>query len=88
MAVSLTEGQTLNYELLADFGVGYEWDLSNVAGITTVDFNPRKLIGGSGLAVGTYNIPVKAINYNGEDSETLVLTVTAAPFSNTKSITI
>ena len=84
--VSLTEGQTLNYELLADYGVGYEWDLSSVSGVTTVDFNPRKLIGGSGLAVGTYNIPVKAINYNGEDSETLVLTVTAAPFTNTKSI--
>jgi len=86
LAVSLTEGQTLNYELLADYGVGYEWDLSNVTGITTVDFNPRKLVGGSSLAVGTYNIPVKAINYNGEDSETLVLTVTAVPFSNTKSI--
>ena len=86
LAISLTEGQTLNYELLASYGVGYEWDLSNATGITTVDFNPRKLIGGSGLAVGTYNIPVKAINYNGEDSETLVLTVSAPAFSNTKSV--
>lgn len=86
LSISLTEGQTLNYELTASFGVGYEWDLSNVSGITTVDGNNRKIIGGSGLTVGTYNIPVKAINYNGEDSETIVLTVTAAPFTNTKSI--
>ena len=86
LTASLVEGQTLNYELTADYGVGYEWDLSNVSGITTVEGNPRKLIGGSSLAVGTYNIPVKAINYNGEDSETLVLTVSTPPFANTKSI--
>jgi hypothetical protein len=86
LAISLTEGETLNYELAADYGVGYEWDLSSVSGVTTVDGNARKLIGGSSLAGGTYNIPVKAINYNGEDSETIILTVSAPPFSNTKSI--
>ena len=86
LSVSLTEGDTLNYELTADNGVGYEWDLSNVNGITTVEGNVRKLIGGSSLAVGTYNIPVKAINYNGEDSQTIALTVSTPPFSNTKSV--
>ena len=86
LSVSLTEGDTLNYELTADKGVGYEWDLSNVSGVTTVEGNIRKLIGGSSLAVGTYNIPVKAINYNGEDSETIALTVSSPPFSNTKSV--
>ena len=86
LAVSLTEGDTLNYELTADFGVGYEWDLSNVSGITTVEGNPRKLIGGSSLTDGTYSIPVKAINYNGEDSQTITLTVSSPPFSNTKSL--
>lgn len=86
LSVSLTQGDTLNYELTADNGVGYEWDLSNVSGITTVEGNIRKLIGGSSLALGTYNIPVKAINYNGEDSQTIVLTVSTPPFSNTKSI--
>ena len=85
-AISLTEGDSLNYELTATYGVGYEWDLSNVSGVTTVEGNVRKLIGGSSLAVGSYNIPVKAINYNGEDSETVVLTVNNAPFSDTKSI--
>jgi hypothetical protein len=86
LAISLTEGETLNYELTADYGVGYEWDLSNVSGVTTVEGNVRKLIGGSSLSVGTYNIPVKAINYNGEDSKTIVLTVSTPPFSNTKSV--
>ena len=86
IAVNLVEGETLNYELTADYGVGYEWDLSNVSGIVTVDGNIRKLVGGSSLAAGTYNIPVKAINYNGEDSETLVLNVSTPPFANTKSV--
>jgi len=86
LAISLVEGQTLNYELTADYGVGYEWDLSTVPGITTVEGNVRKIIGGSGLATGAYSIPVKAINYNGEDSEAIALTVSTPPFSNTKSV--
>ncbi len=86
LTISLTENETLNYELTANYGVGYEWDLSNVSGVTTVEGNVRKIIGGSSLAVGTYNIPVKAINYNGEDSQTIVLTVSSPPFSNTKSV--
>ena len=86
LAVSMTQGSTLNYELTADYGVAYEWDLSNVSGVATVEGNVRKLVGGSSLATGTYNIPVKAINYNGEDSETVVLTVSTPSFANTKSI--
>jgi len=86
LTINLTTGNTINYELIATDGVGYEWDLSNVLGITTVDGNNRKIIGGSALSAGTYNIPVKAINYNGEDSETIVLTVSSPQFANTKSI--
>ena len=86
LTVELQQGDILNYELTADYGVGYEWDLSAVSGVTTVEGNIRKLIGGSSLALGSYNIPVKAINYNGEDSQTLVLNVTAPAFANTKSI--
>ncbi len=86
LTINSVQGSIINYELTADYGVGYEWDLSNVAGITTVEGNVRKIIGGSSLASGTYNIPVKAINYNGEDSETIVLTVSTPPFANTKSI--
>lgn len=85
LAVSLTTGSTLNYELTATNGVGYEW--SNLpAGVTTVDGNVRKLIGGSSLATGTYNITAKAINYYGEDSETIVLTVANPAFADTKSV--
>ena len=86
LSIGLVEGETLNYELITDYGVGYEWDFSNVPGVVNVEGNPRKIIGGSGLLAGTYNIPVKAINYNGEDSETIVLTVDTPPFANTKSI--
>jgi len=86
LTLSSTQGTAINYELTADYGVGYEWDLSNVPGITTVEGNIRKLIGGSSLAAGTYNIPVKAINYNGQDSQTLVLTVSNPPYNNTKSV--
>lgn len=86
LAVSLVEGQTLNYELTDDYGTEYEWDTSAVSGVVVTSDNRRKIIGGSGLSAGTYNIPVKAINYNGEDSETIVLTVSTPPFSNTKSV--
>ena len=86
LAISLVEGQTLNYELTDDYGTEYEWDTSAVSGVVVTSDNRRKIIGGSGLAAGTYNIPVKAINYNGEDSETIVLTVSTPPFANTKSV--
>lgn len=86
LTINSVEGSIINYELTASYGVGYEWDLSSVSGLTTVEGNVRKLVGGSSLAAGTYNIPVKAINYNGEDSETIVLTVSNPPFANTKSV--
>ena len=86
LGISLVQGETLNYELTADYGVGFEWDLSNVSGVTNVEGNMRKIIGGSSLAVGEYAIPVKAINYNGEDSEIIELTVGNPPFANTKSV--
>jgi len=86
LTISLTSGDTINYTLLADYGVGYEWDFSNVPGVVNVEGNPRKIIGGSSLIAGTYNIPVKAINYYGEDSQTIVLTVSNPPYNNTKSV--
>ena len=83
--VNMTQGDTLNYELVATKGVGYEW--SNLpSGVVNVEGNVRKLIGGSTLAVGTYNITAKAINYFGEDSETITLNVATPPYSNTKSV--
>ncbi len=84
--VNIAQGDTLNYELTADYGVGYEWDLSGVDGIVIVEGNPRKIIGGSSLLNGNYTIPVKAINYNGADAEILNLTVDSPAFANTKSV--
>jgi hypothetical protein len=86
LVINNVQGSIINYELTADYGVGYEWNLSQVSGITTVNGNVRKIIGGSSLGVGSYNIPVKAINYNGEDSRTIVLNVAAPTFANTKSV--
>ena len=83
--INLTTGDTLNYELTADFGVAYEWD-SLPAGVVTVEGNVRKLIGGSSLTAGTYTPTAKAINYFGEDSETITINVSNPPFSNSKSV--
>lgn len=81
----LTTGETLNYELIASNGVGYEWD-NLPSGVVTVEGNVRKLIGGSSLLAGTYPITAKAINYFGQDSQTINLTVSDPPFNNTKSV--
>ena len=83
-AIQLAAGDTLNYELLAQDGVGYEW-VNLPIGVVTVDGNSRKLLGGSALSAGDYIMTAKAINYFGEDEEDITLTVTAAPYSNTKS---
>lgn len=86
LVINSVEGSIINYELTADYGVGYEWDFSNTTGVTDLIGNPRKIIGGFGLSAGTYNVPVKAINYNGEDAQTIVINVANPPFANTKSI--
>ena len=83
--VNMFAGDTLNYELTATNGVAYEW--SNLpSGVTTVDGNVRKLIGGSQLAIGTYTVTVKAINYFGEATATISIVVATPPYSNTKSV--
>ena len=83
--INLVAGEVLNYELTSDYGVGYEWD-NLPSGVVTVDGNVRKLVGGSNLSVGTYTITAKAINYFGEDSETITLNVSTPSFANTKSV--
>jgi len=75
LSVSHIVGSTFNYELITDKGIRIEWDLSSVEGISTVDGNDRFLTGGVNLALGEYSIPVKAINYYGEDSQVLQLSV-------------
>lgn len=84
-SVSLTVGDTLNYELTSTGGVGYEWD-NLPTGVVNVEGNVRKLIGGSTLAAGTYTPTMRAVNYFGVDEETLTITVSNPPFSDTKSL--
>jgi len=83
--INLIEGQTLNYELTATFGVGFEWE-NLPAGVTTVEGNVRKIIGGSNLTAGTYSITARAINYNGTDQKTINVVVSNPSFANSKSV--
>lgn len=83
--LAIVQGGTLNHTLVATYGVGYEWT-SLPSGIVTVDGNIRNIIGGSSLVAGTYTFTAKAINYNGEDTQTLILTVSNPSFANTQSV--
>lgn len=86
-SITITEGESINYELIATRGVGYEWN-GLPAGVTNIAGNIRKLIGGTGLtAAGSpYTPTMTAINYNGFDTETLTITVSSPPYNNTRSI--
>ena len=84
LTVNTTENAVINYELTATGGVGYEWENLPV-GLVTVEGNVRKLVGS--IAVdGVYTPTMKAVNYFGDDTETLTITVSNPPYSNTKSV--
>lgn len=83
-SINTTENVAINYELTATGGVGYEWD-NLPAGIVTVEGNVRKLVG-SIAADGVYTPTMKVVNYFGNDTETLTITVSNPPYSNTKSV--
>lgn len=82
-SINAVSGETINYTLTANYGVGYEWE-NLPAGLVTVEGNTRKLIGS--LTSGTYTPTMRAVNYNGVDSEVLTINVSNPPFANTKSI--
>ena len=85
LTIPVTRGDSINYELTADKGVGYEWNnLPN--GVVTVEGNVRKLIGGTLLLNGTYTVSATAVNYNGEDTQNIDIIVSNPPYNNTKSI--
>lgn len=82
-SINAVSGETINYNLTANFGVGYEWSgLPN--GLVVKNGNLRGLIGS--LNAGTYTPTMTAVNYNGTDSQTLTINVSNPPFANTKSI--
>tara|TARA_R100001443_G_scaffold108643_1_gene119281 strand:+ start:6309 stop:7931 length:1623 start_codon:yes stop_codon:yes gene_type:complete len=83
--ISLTTGNSLNWEMTATNAVAYQFEYLP-SGITTLASTgkPNVLIGGSSLAAGTYTFTGKALSYGGEDSKTFSLVV-AASFTNTYS---
>jgi len=85
LTVNVTQGDTINYELIATDGVGYEWS-GLPAGLVTVEGNQRKLVGGSALVAGTYTVTATAVNYFGQDVQNIDFIVAAPPYSNTKSV--
>jgi hypothetical protein len=83
-AITVSDGDPVNYTLTASNGVGYEW--SNIpAGLSIQNGNHRKLIGTITGGVGAYTPSMTATNYYGQDTETLTITVTSS-FANTKSL--
>lgn len=84
LAINVSDGDPVNYTLVATDGVGYEWD-SIPAGLSIQNGNQRKLIGTITAGVGVYTPTMTATNYYGQDTETLTITVTSS-FANTKSI--
>lgn len=85
LEINTINSEYINYELIADNGVGYEW--SNLPeGLSTADGNIRKLVGAI-TTNGVYTPTMKAVNYFGEDIQTLTINVinVVSPFSNTKS---
>jgi hypothetical protein len=84
-AVTITDGDAINYELVATGGVGFEWS-GLPEGMAIKNGSPRKLIGTPSGGIGTYNITMTATNLYGSATATLVVTVAAAPFGNTRSI--
>jgi hypothetical protein len=83
-AITVSDGDSVNYSLVANNGIGYEW--ANLpAGLSVQNGNLRKLIGTISSGPGVYTPTMTATNYYGQDSETLTITVTSS-FANTKSI--
>jgi len=83
-AITVSDTEAVNYTLTATGGVGYEW--SNIpAGLAVESGNPRKLIGTITSGPNTYTPTMTAVNYYGQTTETLTITVTSS-FANTKSL--
>lgn len=83
--INLNQGDTISYTLTSVGAVEFEWiGLPN--NLTVSALNRRKLVGGSQLAVGTYNFSVKAYNYYGEVTQALTLVVADVAMANTRSV--
>jgi len=84
-SITVGIGSIINYEATTTGGnvAAFEW--TNLPeGITQVTNHPQKLIGGSDLSAGVYNMTLRAHNYVGMAKTTVTLTVTAA-YNNSNS---
>jgi len=86
LAINITAGDTINYELTGTNGSEVIWDFSSATGVNVSTENRYKINGGTALTAGTYNIPVLLQNSIGQDSETLVITVASPPYNNTRAV--
>ena len=78
-------GTIINYEATTTGGEVSAFEWTNLPeGVTQVTNHPQKIIGGSDLNAGTYNMTLRAHNYVGVAKTTITLNVTE-DFTNSKS---
>ena len=83
--ITIDEGDIINYEATTGGGDVSAFEWTNLPeGVAQVTNQPHKIIGGSNLTGGTYNISVRAHNYSGVAKKDITLTVTT-DYTNSKS---
>ena len=82
-SISLTVGNSINFTPTGTNVVAWTYD-TLPTGIVSVEGQHKTIIGGSGLAIGSYSIVLRATNYHGTVTQTITLTVSAS-YTNTKS---
>ena len=83
--ITIDVGDIINYEATTGGGDVSAFEWTNLPeGVAQVTNQPHKIIGGSNLTAGTYNISVRAHNYSGVAKKDITLTVTSA-YTNAKS---
>ena len=83
--ITVGVGTIINYEATTTGGDVSAFEWTNLPeGVTQVTNHPQKIIGGSDLNAGTYNITLRAHNYVGMAKTTITLNVTQ-DYTNSKS---
>lgn len=89
-SILLTTGNNINHTVTGTNIVSVDFDISTtgtvpLGNITQVDFERRKIIGGSALVAGSYTVIATVYNYFGQVSQTITITVSSI-FTNTYSL--
>jgi hypothetical protein len=87
--INLLTGNNINHIITGTNIVALEFDISTTGtvpagAITRPDQDPRRIIGGSTLAVGSWTVYITAYNYFGQVTQTLTIIVSSS-FTNTYS---